>query len=184
MEFCSSFGEKNSGISGLGLALDLGGARQGSSAFLPVIVDFILSSQADLRFQLKVFKFWWLVFFCHSNHLLHNKIVETKCYTLWLLQQLISLATLSRVSFYHSCNSESGFNALCKVKSKFATAATVQEDQTMATTKGDVNHLPIYDLDPKLKKFNDHFSYRMKRYLDQKGSLEENEGSLDEFSKG
>ncbi|CAD6338235.1 unnamed protein product [Miscanthus lutarioriparius] len=71
-----------------------------------------------------------------------------------------------------------------KVKSKFATAATVQEDKTMATAKGDIDHLPIYDLDPKLEKFKDHFSYRMKRFLDQKGSIEENEGSLEEFSKG
>jgi 1,4-alpha-glucan branching enzyme len=80
-------------------------------------------------------------------------------------------------------NSE-GFNTLCKVKSKFATAAIVQEDKTMATAKGNVDHLPIYDLDPKLVKFKDHFSYRMKKFLDQKGSIEENEGSLEEFSKG
>jgi hypothetical protein len=103
---------------------------------------------------------------------------------LWLLQQLISFTTFSRVSFYCSCNSESGFNALCKVKSKFATAATVQEDKTMATAKGDVDHLPIYDLDPKLEIFKDHFRYRMKRFLEQKGSIEENEGSLESFSKG
>jgi hypothetical protein len=32
------------------------------------------SSQADLRFHLKLFKFWWLVFFCHSNHLLHSVV--------------------------------------------------------------------------------------------------------------
>ncbi|KAJ1260830.1 hypothetical protein BS78_10G262500 [Paspalum vaginatum] len=71
-----------------------------------------------------------------------------------------------------------------KVKSKFATSATVQEDKTMATAKGDVDHLPIYDLDPNLEKFKDHFNYRMKRYLDQKCSIEKNEGSLEEFSKG
>ncbi|AQK67289.1 starch branching enzyme 1 [Zea mays] len=71
-----------------------------------------------------------------------------------------------------------------KVKSKFATAATVQEDKTMATAKGDVDHLPIYDLDPKLEIFKDHFRYRMKRFLEQKGSIEENEGSLESFSKG
>jgi len=53
----------------------------------------------------------------------------------------------------------------------------------MATAKGDVDHLPIYDLDPKLDKFKGHFSYRIKRFLDQKGSIEENEGSLEEFSK-
>nr|CAB3471504.1 unnamed protein product [Digitaria exilis] len=73
---------------------------------------------------------------------------------------------------------------LCKVKRKFTTAATVQENKTMAATKDDVDHLPIYKLDPKLEKFKDHFSYRMTRYLDQKCSIEKNEGSLEEFSKG
>nr|CAB3469087.1 unnamed protein product [Digitaria exilis] len=73
---------------------------------------------------------------------------------------------------------------LCKVKRKFTIAATVQENKTMAATKDDVDHLPIYKLDPKLEKFKDHFSYRMTRYLDQKCSIEKNEGSLEEFSKG
>jgi hypothetical protein len=73
----------------------------------------------------------------------------------------------------------------CKVKSKFATAVTVQENKTMATTaEEDVNHLPIYKVDLKLEEFKDHFIYRMKRYLDQKRSIEKNEGSLEEFSKG
>jgi 1,4-alpha-glucan branching enzyme len=54
----------------------------------------------------------------------------------------------------------------------------------MATAEEDVNHLPIYEVDPKLEEFKDHFSYRMKRYLDQKRSIEKNEGSLEEFSKG
>ncbi|CAL4966295.1 unnamed protein product [Urochloa decumbens] len=69
-------------------------------------------------------------------------------------------------------------------KSKFATAATVQENKTMAATEVDVNHLPIYKVDPKLEKFKDHFSYRMKKYLDQKCSIEKNEGCLEDFSKG
>jgi hypothetical protein len=63
MEFGGSFGEKN---------WDLWiWVRLGSSAFLPVIVESILSSQVNLRFQLKLFiKFRWLVFFGYSNHLL------------------------------------------------------------------------------------------------------------------
>jgi hypothetical protein len=71
-----------------------------------------------------------------------------------------------------------------KVKSKFATAVAVQENKTMATAEEDVNHLPIYEVDLKLEEFKDHFIYRMKRYLDQKRSIEKNEGSLEEFSKG
>ncbi|XP_066353080.1 1,4-alpha-glucan-branching enzyme, chloroplastic/amyloplastic-like isoform X2 [Miscanthus floridulus] len=71
-----------------------------------------------------------------------------------------------------------------KVKSN-ATASTVQQDKTMATARGDVDHRPIYIYDqyPKLDKFKDHFSYQIKRFLDQRGSIEENEGSLEEFSK-
>ncbi|GJN39398.1 hypothetical protein PR202_gb28512 [Eleusine coracana subsp. coracana] len=75
-------------------------------------------------------------------------------------------------------------SCLVKIKSKFATAVTVQENKTMSTAEEDVNHLPIYEVDPKLEEFKDHFSYRMKRYLDQKCSIEKNEGSLEEFSKG
>jgi 1,4-alpha-glucan branching enzyme len=71
----------------------------------------------------------------------------------------------------------------CKVKSKFATAVTVEENKTMATAEEDVNHLPIYAVDPKLEEFKDHFSYRMKRYLDQKRSIEKNEGTLRNFPK-
>ncbi|CAD6213657.1 unnamed protein product [Miscanthus lutarioriparius] len=44
--------------------------------------------------------------------------------------------------------------------------------------------VPYMTWTPKLNKFKDHFSYRIKRFLDQKGSIEENEGSLEEFSKG
>ncbi|XP_039844904.1 1,4-alpha-glucan-branching enzyme, chloroplastic/amyloplastic isoform X3 [Panicum virgatum] len=77
-----------------------------------------------------------------------------------------------------------GEERILQSKSKFATAATVQEDKTMAASQDDVDHLPIYKLDPDLEKFKDHFSYRMKRYLDQKCSIEKNEGSLEEFSKG
>jgi 1,4-alpha-glucan branching enzyme len=54
----------------------------------------------------------------------------------------------------------------------------------MAATKDDVNHLPIYELEPELEQFKDHFSYRMKRYLEQKSSIDKNEGGLEEFSKG
>ena len=72
-----------------------------------------------------------------------------------------------------------------KAKSKFSVPVTsAQENVTMETDEGGLDHLPIYDLDPKLAEFKDHFDYRMKRYLDQKQLIEEHEGSLEEFSKG
>jgi 1,4-alpha-glucan branching enzyme len=54
----------------------------------------------------------------------------------------------------------------------------------MVTVVEEVDHLPIYDLDPKLEEFKDHFNYRIKRYLDQKCLIEKHEGGLEEFSKG
>lgn len=72
----------------------------------------------------------------------------------------------------------------CQVKSKFSAPVIVQENKTMETTEENVDQLPIYDLDPKLAELKDHFSYRMKRYLDQKCLIEKHEGSLEDFSKG
>uniref|UniRef100_A0A0D9WUB2 1,4-alpha-glucan branching enzyme n=1 Tax=Leersia perrieri TaxID=77586 RepID=A0A0D9WUB2_9ORYZ len=69
-----------------------------------------------------------------------------------------------------------------KVKTKFSVPATLQQNKTMATVEED--HLPIYDVDPKLEEFKDHFNYRMKRYLDQKCLIEKHEGGLEKFSQG
>jgi 1,4-alpha-glucan branching enzyme len=44
-----------------------------------------------------------------------------------------------------------------------ASASTVQQDKTMANAKGDIDHLPIYDLEDK---FKDNFSYQIKRFVD------------------
>jgi 1,4-alpha-glucan branching enzyme len=73
---------------------------------------------------------------------------------------------------------------MCKAKSKFSVPVTAQGTETMATGGDGLGRLPIYDLDPKLAGFKDHFDYRMKRYLDQKQSIEQHEGSLEEFAKG
>lgn len=54
----------------------------------------------------------------------------------------------------------------------------------MVTAEDGVGDLPIYDLDPKFAGFKDHFSYRMKMYLEQKHLIEKYEGGLEEFSKG
>jgi hypothetical protein len=53
MEFCSSFGEKT--LEFVDWVSFWIWVRLGSSALLPVVVDVNLSSQADLRFQLKLF---------------------------------------------------------------------------------------------------------------------------------
>uniref|UniRef100_A0A0E0HVR7 1,4-alpha-glucan branching enzyme n=1 Tax=Oryza nivara TaxID=4536 RepID=A0A0E0HVR7_ORYNI len=71
-----------------------------------------------------------------------------------------------------------------KVKTNFSVPATARKNKTMVTVVEEVDHLPIYDLDPKLEEFKDHFNYRIKRYLDQKCLIEKHEGGLEEFSKG
>ncbi|XP_037467527.1 1,4-alpha-glucan-branching enzyme, chloroplastic/amyloplastic-like [Triticum dicoccoides] len=71
----------------------------------------------------------------------------------------------------------------CKANSKISVAETAQENTTVATEDG-VSHLPIYDLDPKLAEFKNHFNYRMRRYHYQKHLIEKHEGSLEEFSRG
>lgn len=42
----------------------------------------------------------------------------------------------------------------------------------------------IFDVDPFLEQFKDHFSYRWDRYKSQKDSIEKYEGSLEEFAQG
>ncbi|KAF7098994.1 hypothetical protein CFC21_100687 [Triticum aestivum] len=71
-----------------------------------------------------------------------------------------------------------------KAKSKFSVPVSAPRDYTMATAEDGFGDLPIYDLDPKFAGFKDHFSYRMKKYLEQKHSIEKYEGGLEEFSKG
>ncbi|XP_014752291.1 1,4-alpha-glucan-branching enzyme, chloroplastic/amyloplastic isoform X2 [Brachypodium distachyon] len=71
-----------------------------------------------------------------------------------------------------------------KAKSKFSVPVAVRENQNMAMKEDGFDNLPIYKLDPKLAEFKVHFDYRIKRYLEQKQSIEQNEGSLAEFSKG
>ncbi|KAF7111913.1 hypothetical protein CFC21_111868 [Triticum aestivum] len=70
-----------------------------------------------------------------------------------------------------------------KANSKISVPETARENKTVATEDG-VSHLPIYDLDPKLAEFKNHFNYRMRRYHYQKHLIEKHEGSLEEFSRG
>lgn len=71
-----------------------------------------------------------------------------------------------------------------KAKSKSSVSVAARGNKTAETTGYGSDHLPIYDLEPKLAEFKDHFNYTMKRYLDQKLLIEKHEGGLEEFSKG
>lgn len=54
----------------------------------------------------------------------------------------------------------------------------------MTTVKEDAEHLGIFNVDPSLEQFKDHFTYRSKRYMEQKSLIEKYEGSLEEFAQG
>jgi 1,4-alpha-glucan branching enzyme len=51
-------------------------------------------------------------------------------------------------------------------------------------TVEEVENLGIFEVDPDLKEYKDHFAYRWNRYVEQKALIEKHEGGLDEFSKG
>ncbi|KAK4382632.1 1,4-alpha-glucan-branching enzyme 1, chloroplastic/amyloplastic [Sesamum angolense] len=55
------------------------------------------------------------------------------------------------------------------------------EHSTIANMEEDVENIGLFGLDPGLEAYKDHFRYRIKRYVDQKKLIEENETSLEEF---
>lgn len=59
----------------------------------------------------------------------------------------------------------------------------MKETQAMTTIEEDTQ-LGIFEIDPSLKKFKDHFSYRTKKYIETKSMIEKYEGSLEEFARG
>lgn len=59
----------------------------------------------------------------------------------------------------------------------------MKENQAMTTTSEDVQ-LGIFEIDPSLEKFKDHFSYRTKKYVETKSMIEKYEGSLEVFAQG
>lgn len=71
-----------------------------------------------------------------------------------------------------------------KVEHGFATASVLKESSTTATVEEDIQHLGIFDVDPSLGQFKDHFVYRWKKYIEQKSLIEKYEGSLEEFALG
>ncbi|WOL17268.1 hypothetical protein Cni_G26057 [Canna indica] len=70
-----------------------------------------------------------------------------------------------------------------KSEHNFAMPKVVREDQDMTTARKDVR-LGIFDVDPSLEKFKDHFNYRLKKFEETKSLIEKFEGSLEEFSQG
>lgn len=62
-------------------------------------------------------------------------------------------------------------------------ALLTEDDPAMANTEDDET-LGIFNIDPMLEPYKEHFKYTMNRYTDQKELIEKYEGGLEEFSKG
>lgn len=60
----------------------------------------------------------------------------------------------------------------------------LKDESVMKTTEEDAETLGIFTVDPTLVPYKDHFTYRSKRYVEQKALIEKHEGSLEEFSQG
>lgn len=63
-------------------------------------------------------------------------------------------------------------------------AVLMHDDSTMTNSDYDLENLGIYDIDPGLKTYKDHFRYGMGRYMDQKKLIEKYESGLEEFAEG
>ncbi|OWM70582.1 hypothetical protein CDL15_Pgr014255 [Punica granatum] len=63
-------------------------------------------------------------------------------------------------------------------------AVLTHDDSTTTSTDDDFENLGIFNVDPALEKYKDHFRYRMGRYVDQNKLIEKYEGGLEEFAKG
>ncbi|KAK1320733.1 1,4-alpha-glucan-branching enzyme [Acorus calamus] len=68
---------------------------------------------------------------------------------------------------------------------KNSTITTISEDNSsMGNVEGDAEMVGIFDVDPYLKQFKDHFNYRFKTYAERKKLIEKYEGSLEKFAQG
>lgn len=54
----------------------------------------------------------------------------------------------------------------------------------MDEAEEDTENLGILGVDSSLKPYEDHFRYRVKRYVDQAQLFDKHEGGLEEFAKG
>jgi 1,4-alpha-glucan branching enzyme len=72
-----------------------------------------------------------------------------------------------------------------RAKHKSTILAILTEDnRALATSEEDTESIGLFDLDPRLVPYGDHFRYIMKRYTEQKKLIENYEGSLEEFALG
>ncbi|KAK1297266.1 1,4-alpha-glucan-branching enzyme [Acorus calamus] len=66
-----------------------------------------------------------------------------------------------------------------------STITTISEDNSsMGNVEGDAEMVGIFDVDPYLKQFKDHFNYRFKTYAERKKLIEKYEVSLEKFAQG
>lgn len=65
-----------------------------------------------------------------------------------------------------------------------ASALLIDDNSTMTSNEKDSESIRLFEIDPSLEPYRDHFRYRMKRYTDQKKLIEEYEGSLEDFALG
>nr|QOC60275.1 starch branching enzyme I [Eleocharis dulcis] len=71
-----------------------------------------------------------------------------------------------------------------KVGRDLSVRRALADTTTMITVEKEIENLGIFDVDPDLKEYKEHFAYRWKRYVEQKALIEQHEGGLNEFSKG
>ncbi|XP_010935254.1 1,4-alpha-glucan-branching enzyme, chloroplastic/amyloplastic [Elaeis guineensis] len=88
----------------------------------------------------------------------------------------------SRWQYPFSCPHRLSINQ--KPEHDFALSTILKDNSAMTTVEEDAEHLGIFNVDPSLEQFKDHFVYRSKRYVEQKSLIEKYEGSLEEFTQG
>ncbi|CAO2833745.1 unnamed protein product [Amaranthus hypochondriacus] len=102
------------------------------------------------------------------------------------LTQPLALNSRSKTLQWRN-SSHSKFHALVCQGMKHCSsisAVLTESSKTMGVTEGDTENLGIFDVDPSLEPYKDHFRYRMKRYVDQTQLIEKYEGGLEEFAQG
>lgn len=58
------------------------------------------------------------------------------------------------------------------------------DPSTLTSVGDDIENIGILRIDPGLEPFEDHFKYRVRKYVDQKNLFEKYEGGLEEYAKG
>ncbi|XP_015884098.3 1,4-alpha-glucan-branching enzyme 1, chloroplastic/amyloplastic [Ziziphus jujuba] len=63
-------------------------------------------------------------------------------------------------------------------------AVMTDDNSNVTSTDQEMEHIGILSIDPGLEQHQDHFEYRVRRYLDQKSLIQKYEGGLEEFARG